>query len=284
MPLAGQTVLITGAGSGIGRALAIGASRRRMKVAVAGRRLERLEEIKSQLSPLANCLIVAADVTTEEGRKLIRMRLGEEWDQLNFLVNNAGMIAAGPLSKLRDGDLDRLIATNLSAPIALTRELLPLLRAGTPSRVVNVGSLAGDIALPLFAAYSATKFGLRGFSNALRRELKGLGVGVTYVAPRGIQTDAAEAVADFTKALGMQVGDSAASVSARIWDAVDQGADSIYPRGRERLFVLVERLLPAVITRALLRQLDTGGGRGLIAGDIVPEAALTKGGSHVVEP
>ena len=241
MPLAGQTVLITGAGSGIGRALAIGASRRRMKVAVAGRRLERLEEIKSQLSPLANCLIVAADVTTEEGRKLIRMRLGEEWDQLNFLVNNAGMIAAGPLSKLRDGDLDRLIATNLSAPIALTRELLPLLRAGTPSRVVNVGSLAGDIALPLFAAYSATKFGLRGFSNA-------------------------------------------ASVSARIWDAVDQGADSIYPRGRERLFVLVERLLPAVITRALLRQLDTGGGRGLIAGDIVPEAALTKGGSHVVEP
>ena len=195
------------------------------------------------------------------------MRLGEEWGRLNFLVNNAGIVAAGSLSKLRDGDLDRLIATNLSAPIALTRELLPLLRASAPSRVVNVGSLAGDIALPLFAAYSATKFGLRGFSNALRRELKGLGIGVTYVAPRGVQTDAAEAVAHFTKALGMPVGDSAAAVAARIWHAVDQGADTLYPRGRERFFILVERLAPAVITRALTRQLETGGGNRCIADD-----------------
>ena len=267
MPLAGQTVLITGAGSGIGRALAIEASRRGMKLTIVGRRREPLEETRCQLVAPAESLAVVADVTSPAGRQRLRTQVAEMWGYLNLLVNNAGIIAAGPLSDLRDGDLDRLIATNLSAPIALTRELLPLLRAGTPSRVINVGSLAGDIALPLFASYSATKFGLRGFSNALRRELKGLGIGVTHVAPRGVQTDAAAAVAHFAKALGMPVGDSAAAVAARIWDAVDRGADTLYPRGRERLFVLVERLFPAVITRALRRQLEIGGGNRLIEDD-----------------
>jgi short-subunit dehydrogenase len=291
MPVAGDSVLLTGAGSGIGRALAFEASKRGMKLALVGRRREALEETRRQLPSTSGCLIIPADVTVPKDRQLIRSRVLEAWGRLTLLINNAGIVTAGPLSSLHDDDLDRLIATNLSAPVALIRELLPLLCAGSPSRVVNIGSLAGDIALPLFAAYSATKFGLRGLSNALRRELTGFGIGVTYVAPRGVQTDAAEAVAHFTKALGMPVPDSAATVAAHIWDAVGRGADRVYPRGREHLFVLVERLLPAVITRALSRQLEAGGGRRLIADDAVPpapdqpcpEAALTKGGSHVVE-
>ena len=293
MPLDGQTVLITGAGSGIGRALAIEASERGMTLALAGRRAEALQETWRQLGTPSNCLIIAADVTAPEGRQLIRTRLGEEWGRLNFLVNNAGIVTAGPLSDLRDADLNRLVATNLSAPIALTRELLPLLCAGSPARVINIGSLAGDIALPLFAAYSATKFGLRGLSDALRRELKGPGIGVTYAAPRGARTGAAEAVALFTEALGMPVADTAASVAAQVWDGASRGADSVYPPGRERLFVLIERFLPAVITRALARQLKTSGGSRFIcdatASPTPPvsraaEAVLTKGGSHVIEP
>jgi hypothetical protein len=70
----------------------------------------------------------------------------------------------------------------------------------------------------------------------------------------------------------MPAADSAATVADQIWDAVGRGADRVYPRGRERLFVLVERLLPAVITCALSRQLETGGGRRLIADDAVPPA------------
>ena len=70
----------------------------------------------------------------------------------------------------------------------LTLSLLPLLKAGAPSCIVNVGSLFGDIAFPYFSAYSATKFGLRGWSDGLRRELAPAGIGVTYAAPRGTRT------------------------------------------------------------------------------------------------
>jgi short-subunit dehydrogenase len=267
MELAGKTALITGAGSGIGRRLAIDGSRRGMTLALVGRRLEPLQETRRQLGQSKDCLVIAADVTLPEGRQRIRDGLTEAWGRLNVLVNNAGIVAAGPLSSLRDADLDRLIATNLSAPIALTRDLLPLLRASSPARIVNIGSLVGDIALPLFAAYSASKFGLRGLSNALRRELKGLGIGVTYVAPRGAQTDATKAVADFTRSLGMPPADGVASIAAEVWSAVDRGTDGAYPRSRERFFVLVERLCPGLITRALTRQLKSGGGLRLIDED-----------------
>jgi len=289
MPFTGQDALITGAGSGIGRALALSAARRGMRLAIVGRRLAPLEETRRQLVPSADCLIIVADVTVPEGRQIIRARLGEAWERLDILVNNAGMVAAGPLNALSDAELNRLVATNLVAPIALTRNLLPLLRAGSSARVINIGSLSGDIALPLFAAYSASKFGLRGFSNALRRELKALGIGVTYVAPRGVQTDAAAAVAPFIELLGMSTPDSTGSVADQVWDAIERGADTVYPRGRERVFVLLERLFPSLITRTLAQQLENGGGRRLIAecDDLPADAAAgapAKGEFYVVEP
>jgi short-subunit dehydrogenase len=283
MQLAGKTAVITGAGSGIGRALAIDASKRGMTLALVGRRPDPLQETRRQLGHSADCVIIAADVTLPEGRRLIRDELVRAWGRLNVLVNNAGMVAAGPLSSMPDADLDRLLATNLSAPIALTRDLLPLLRASSSARIVNIGSLVGDIALPLFAAYSASKFGLRGLSNALRRELQGLGIGVTYVAPGGAQTDAANAVAHFTESLGMPPPASAASVASEVWSAVDRGTDDLYPRGRERLFVLVERLFPALITRALSRQLKSGGGLRLIDEDADLAAAAFGGTSAALK-
>jgi len=259
MPVAGDTVLITGAGSGIGRALALEASKRGMKLALVGRRREALEETRRQLPSTSECLIIPGDVTVPDDRQLIRRSVVEAWGRLTLLINNAGVVTAGRLSSLRDDDLDRLMATNLSAPIALTRDLLPLLCAGAPARVVNVGSLVGDIAMPLFCAYSASKFGLRGFSNGLRRELKPLRIGVTYAAPRGAETPAASAAAQFLEPFGMRL-DSTASIAVGLWRAIDRGADNQYPRTRERLFVLVERLWPSLITGTLTRQLQRGGG------------------------
>jgi short-subunit dehydrogenase len=282
MQLAGKTAVITGAGSGIGRALAIDASRRGMTVALVGRRPETLQETRSQLGHCADCVIIAADVTLPEGRRLIRDELAGAWGRLNVLVNNAGVVAAGPLSSLRDTDLDRLLATNLSAPIALTRDLLPLLRASSPARIVNIGSLVGDIGLPLFAAYSASKFGLHGLSNALRRELKGLGIGVTYAAPRGAQTDAAKAVAHFTESLGMPPPDSAASIAAEF--GTRSTAETTMPiRVAASVFVLIERLFPALITRALARQLEIGGGLRLIDEDADLAAAAFGGTSAALK-
>jgi len=263
MAITDQTVVITGAGSGIGRALAIDASRRGYEVALIGRRRETLVETQRALHRPQSSLVVVADVTTPEGRALVRQQIAESWGRLTFLVNNAGIVAAGPLSGLSDAELDRLVATNLTAPIALTRELLPLLYAARPARVVNIGSLAGEIALPLFSAYSATKFGLRGLSKALRLELKSLGIGVTYAAPSGVQTGAAEAVEPALAALRMQVCATPVAVAGRIWDAVSRGADSVYSAGAERWLVTIERLAPALIRRALARRLKASGPRRL---------------------
>ena len=106
----------------------------------------------------------------------------------------------------------------------------------------------------LFAAYSASKFALRGFSVAMRRELKPYGVGVTYAAPRATRTDAAKAmeplIAPSTDAPGQP-----ARVAAQIWRAVEKDADSVYASGPERLYVLLQRLLPRLIDRTVAAQM-----------------------------
>lgn len=270
-----RTVLITGGGSGIGRALAVEASRRGMAVALVGRRPDKLEETRACLAPGARCLILPGDMTAPESRRNLRARLAAEWGVLHVLVNNAGLVAAGPLTGTEDAALERLMATNLVAPIALTRELLPLLRAGAPARVVNLGSMFGDIAFPLFAAYSASKFGLRGLSGALRRELKSFGIGVTYVAPRAARTDATQAVSRFVEPLGVSLDDPDA-IARDVWNAVEKGRNSAYPRGRERLFVMLERLFPSLVDRALAAQFEASGASRLIA-DAAPPLSSVAG-------
>jgi short-subunit dehydrogenase len=127
------------------------------------------------------------------------------------------------------------------------------LAAARPSRVVNIGSVFGDIAYPLFSGYSASKFALRGFSNALRREWKHAGIGVTYAAPRATRTDAAIAFDDLIANANMTV-DAPANVARQIWQSVASGRDSIYAPMPERIYVLIQRIFPQVIDWALSRQ------------------------------
>ncbi len=254
MQLEGKCVLVTGAGSGIGRALAIEASRRGMTVALCGRRSDALAETAALLDRTKAHVVIPGDVTRAEDRLMLRDRLHEEWGRLDVLVNNAGIIEAGRLERLTDAALEQTIATNVTAPMALTRDMLPLLLAANPSRVVNIGSVFGDIPYPLFAVYSATKFALRGFSIALRREFRDRGVGVTYAAPRATKTDAADALEALIAAMQPRLDDPT-TVAGRIWRAVEVDADSVYPAGAERIFVLLQRLFPGLVDRAVSKQM-----------------------------
>jgi NAD(P)-dependent dehydrogenase (short-subunit alcohol dehydrogenase family) len=179
MQLRGKIALITGAGSGIGRQLAIEGARRGMTIALMGRRADALHETLSMMGPRRNHVALPGDITDPQIRVALMRYIAHWWGRLDVLVNNAGVVSVGPLARTSDAELERLMATNVIAPAALIRELLPLLHRAAPSRVVNVGSMFGDIAYPLFGAYSASKFGLRGLSIALRRELKEFGVGIT---------------------------------------------------------------------------------------------------------
>src|SRR5690606_18519263 len=106
----------------------------------------------------------------------------------SILINNAGVGGFGLLADQAAEDVERILATNLAAPIHLTRALLPTLVAQPAAAVVNVGSAFGSIPFAGFAAYSAGKTGLHGFSQALRRELADTGVRVIHVSPRAIDT------------------------------------------------------------------------------------------------
>ena len=252
MQLEGKRVLLTGGGSGIGRELAIEGARRGMQFALAGRRLEALQETIRQM-PGAGHFAVSGDITDPAFRRSLMASIEQEWHGLDLLVNNAGLVPVGRLAETTDEELRGVIETNLLAPMALVREALPLLKKGSSSRIVNIGSVLGDIPYPLFAAYSATKAGLRGFSIALRRELAPLGIGVTYAAPRATSTPASAALEALIKPFNMKL-DQASKVAKFVWDAVQREAGSIYPAGPERMFVLMQRLLPYFVDKAIAKQ------------------------------
>ncbi len=253
MQLDGKRALITGGGSGIGQALAIEGAKRGLRLALTGRRLEALQDTITKL-PGGGHFAIPGDITDSAFRRSLIAALNEEWSGLDLLVNNAGLVPVGPLSKTTDDQLHTVIETNLVAPMALVREALPLLKRERGSRVVNIGSVLGDIPYPLFAAYSATKAGLRGFSIALRRELAPFGIGVTYAAPRATSTPASASLQSLIEPFNMKL-DKSEKVAKVVWDAVGREANAIYPAGPERMFVLMQRLFPGVVDKAIAKQL-----------------------------
>jgi len=253
MQLEGGSVLITGAGSGIGEALAIEASRRRMRVALMGRRAEALEATLARLVGGPH-LVLPGDVTVARDRLAALDAISARWGTLMVLVNNAGLVPVGPLAAVTDEDLKTAITTNLSAPMAMVRDALPLLERYRPGRIVNIGSVLGEIPYPLMVTYCATKGGLRAFSQALRRELAPIGIGVTHAVLRATRTPAAEALGSLRTRFKMNF-DSPETVATRVWDAIERDADSVYPAGPERLFEFVQRMAPRLVDRSIVRQL-----------------------------
>jgi short-subunit dehydrogenase len=240
-----KRVLVTGAGTGIGRALSIEAATKGFDLILVGRTSSTLEITLSMCST-RSARIVVADVTKPDGRALITDAVE---GSLDILVNNAGVLNVGHLADMADSELEEMTNTNLVAPMALTRDLLPALRS-SKGRIVNIGSVFGDIAYPFFAGYSATKFGLRGFSDAMRRELSGAGIGVTYIAPRATHTAAESTFAALIEPMEMTL-DTAEVVAAQSWDAILKGKRESFPKGKERFFVKVQRLFPSLVDKSV---------------------------------
>lgn len=187
-------VLLTGAAGGIGRAVAARLVRSGASVMLVGRSAARLASLARELAgsigvdPSDEHRLAwrVADLTDPQAIA----QLAEDaarW-RCNVLVHGAGLPAFGPIAELDADRLNELVSTNLIAPVRLTQALLPCLRTRAKAQVICIGSALGRIGLPGFAAYSATKFGLRGFAEALRRELAGTPVRVQYLGPRSTQT------------------------------------------------------------------------------------------------
>lgn len=187
--ISGRSVLVTGAGSGIGRAAAVEFASRGARLTLTGRREEPLRETATLVEEAGGeAQVVAADVVEPGDRERIVRAAAERFGGLDVLVNNAGNVRAGRLESMGEEDIKAQIEVNLTAPILLTREALPALRAGGDSAVVNVSSVFGLAAMPFYAPYSATKAGISHFDDSLRRELYGEGVHVMDVYPGATET------------------------------------------------------------------------------------------------
>jgi short-subunit dehydrogenase len=242
--MSAKITLITGAGSGIGAALAIEADRLGHRSILVGRRIEALQATAGLMARAP--VIVPADLTSPAGRAAVVAAVAETG--LDILINNAGMVPSGPVAQAGDDQIAAALALNVAAPVALTRDLLPHL-AAVRGQVVNMGSVFGDIGFPFFALYSATKFALRGYSDALRRELAPQGIAVTYIAPRAARPGAGGLA---VRALAMAL-DTPEAVARHAWRAIAARKREQFPPSRERLFVALQRVAPRLIDKNLIK-------------------------------
>jgi NAD(P)-dependent dehydrogenase (short-subunit alcohol dehydrogenase family) len=193
MRLEGRTAVITGAAGGIGRAIAVSLARRGCHLALADldekgmagtADLVRAEGVRATSHRL--------DVADRAAVAGFRARVATEHPSVNLLVNNAGVAVGGTFEQVSEEDFEWLFEINFWGVVRMTRAFLPVLRASGDARVVNLSSVFGLVAPPEQVAYAASKFAVRGFSEALRHELEGSGVGVTVVHPGGVATSIAE--------------------------------------------------------------------------------------------
>jgi short-subunit dehydrogenase len=188
--LQGAVVLVTGASAGIGRAAANAFAAQGAHVALVARRAELLAEVAAELAVYSGeTLAVPADLTLEKDLKRTAAAVTERFGRVDVLVNNAGLSLGGPLHEQSPADVRRVINLNLTALIRLTQLLLPGMLERRRGHIVNVSSVSGPLAAPGTTAYAATKAAVNTFSDALRREVKRHGVGVSVVIPGWVRTD-----------------------------------------------------------------------------------------------
>jgi short-subunit dehydrogenase len=268
MNLHGQVAVLTGAASGIGRATAIALAQRGCHLALADIDTAGLADIAAAAA--AHGVTVSQhplDVASRDAVAALPAAVLAVHGRVSLLINNAGVAVGGTFDQVAEADFDWLMDINFHGLVRMTRVFLPVLRQQPVARIVNISSVFGLIAPPEQTAYAASKFAVRGFSNALRHELAGTHVGVTVVHPGGVATNIARrarlpataAPADVQTRLALAEKalrlspDKAAATIVRGIEAdrarVLVGGDAVFIAGLERLmpvryWSVLQRLLP----------------------------------------
>jgi short-subunit dehydrogenase len=189
--LKGTVVLITGASSGIGEATALAFARRKARLALCARRIDRLNEVaeRCRKAGASEVMVRKADISRQaEARSFVLAAL-QVYDRVDVLVNNAGWGWKGHLAEMPPEEAQAMVDTNLMGTLWVTQGALPSMLAAGSGIVINVASVVGFRAMPYSALYSATKYGVVGMSHALRGELSGTGVKVSVVYPGTTDTE-----------------------------------------------------------------------------------------------
>ena len=184
-----ETILITGATAGLGRGLALALAKRGHHVIATGRRQELLVSLKNEAQ--GNLDVLPLDVTKKESIANAREQISKitQGRGIDVLVNNAGFGFLAPFEMTTDEELRSMFETNVFGLAAVTRAFLPEMRERGRGRIVNVSSVGGRITLPFFGGYNGTKYAVESMSDAMRVELRALGIDVVLIEPGAVNTE-----------------------------------------------------------------------------------------------
>ncbi len=254
-----KTVIITGASKGVGKACAERFAALGARLVLVARGSKALKAVAESLGPDQEVMPVAMDVADAGDCANLFRKAEFEFGAVHVLINNAGYHERGPVEKLDAEAMAQMVDVNLKAPIVLTRMALPYLKSAGGGAVVNVASLAGCTPVAGAATYSATKFGLRAFTQSLADELRGSGIHVGAVSPGPIDTgfimSDIDSVSDITFSQPMSTAEQVADAVVRV--ARGERAEIKMPAVSGPLTTL-SYLFPA-LRRALKPMLDKKG-------------------------
>ena len=243
-----RVAVVTGASSGIGEAVARRlAGEPGMALVLVARREERLRALAAALP--ASATWVAADLTDDDAPARVRDHVLEQHGRLTLLVNNAGGSWRATFAEGGYANVRRTMELNFDAVVRLTEALLPALRASAPSAIVNVSSVSGRIARPRAGAYSASKFALAGWSDALYAEERPHGVHVGLVLPGYVETEGFPARELTSRALTRWVVSTPEKAAQAVADAGLRGRSERYVPRPYGLIAVTRILAPWVLRR-----------------------------------
>ena len=255
MKIKGSRNLITGASGGIGRFLALKLAGLGAVLILADRPSEALNALCVEAEKYgAKVQALETDLLDSEAPEKLALQALAINGGIDILINLAGIMSFKFFQNEDAQSIERLWRVNVIAPMILTRALLTSMLEQKSGKIVNIGSVFGSIGFAYFTNYSANKFAVRGFSQALRRELDGTGVGVTYVAPRYTKTPInAGAVSKMANALKMNMDDPEI-VAANIVNAIELDKDEHYIGFPESFFVRINAILPGLVDSSMRKQ------------------------------
>jgi NAD(P)-dependent dehydrogenase (short-subunit alcohol dehydrogenase family) len=245
-------VVITGASSGIGEATAKALAARGHSVVAAARRTERLKQLVQETGAADRILIVPADVSEPAALKALADAAGERFGCIDVWINNAGVSYPDKIRwwELEPGRIDNIVRVNFLAPIFSVGAALPWLKKSKHPQIINIGSVSGFIAVK--GIYSATKFGIRGLTEAMRRELASEGVSASMVSPGYVRTELTANRDGGSKMPGPEI------VVKEIVSLIEKGSRrNVVVPGRYKVPIWLNTLLPGLVDFALGRQRQT---------------------------
>ena len=254
--LRGKRVLVTGASSGIGRELAIQLADAGAKLVLAARRGDKLDQLAAEIKSAGGTAFgCVADVTLAKNRTNLLAECQTYLGGLDILINNAGVGAMGRFDEATEQRLRQVFEVNFFALAEMTREALPMLRAGDDSLIVNISSVLGHRGAPLKSEYSASKFAVHGFSDAIRAELAKDGVEVLLVSPSTTDSEFFDsAIEDETKMDWKKRGAMSPDVVAqKTLKAMRKRRHEIILTFGGRILVWLDRMIPGLANRMMAK-------------------------------